>query len=180
MGETCRLTDSVSYAGCWAKTVSVESQWLVQGVVVISPIVSCLASCIVLTDIFGLVLLKAGLPPAVYENRNLVITLLSSFVLYPLCILKDLSALKSVSVLGVFGPLVAMGALAYRIFDRSYFTGGKFFTAVVPKVQAGVAAAAGAVAAKGGAGIVGTLSKYFILASLLSYCFVTHYNVSEK
>ena len=183
VGETCRMTDSTSYAGCWAKTVSEESQWLVQAVVVISPIVSCLASCIVLTDIFGLVLLKAGMPASVYENRNLVITLLSSLVLYPLCILKDLSALKSVSVLGVFGHLVAMSALSIRIWDRSYFQGGKFFSAIVPKVQEGIAAAAAVAVAKGSQtgikAVFKSLSKWFILASLLSYCFVTHYNVSH-
>ena len=164
------MTDSVTYAGAWSKTVSPESQWLVQSVVVISPIVSCLASSIVLTDILGLVLLKLGLPASVYGNRNVVIGILSSCVLYPLCILKDLSALKSVSVLGVAGHLVAMGALALRIFDKSYFTGGKFFA------PAAASASAGAVTQAAKAG----LSKWFVLASLLSYCFVTHYNVSAN
>lgn len=164
------MTDSVTYAGAWAKTVSPESQWLVQSVVVISPIVSCLASSIVLTDILGLVLLKLGMPSSVYGNRNVVIGILSSCVLYPLCILKDLSALKSVSVLGVAGHLVAMGALALRIMDKSYFQGGKFFA----PAAAAATASAGAVTQAAKAG----LSKWFVLASLLSYCFVTHYNVS--
>ena len=163
------MTDSVSYAGAWSKTVSPESQWLVQSVVVVSPIVSCLASTIVLTDILGLVLLKIGMPASIYGNRNLVIGILSTCVLYPLCILKDLSALKSVSVLGVAGHLVAMGALALRIYDKSYFPGGKFFSAVAAASSTATTAAAS----------VGTaaLSKWFVLASLLSYCFVTHYNV---
>lgn len=166
------MTDSVTYAGAWSKTVSPESQWLVQSVVVISPIVSCLASSIVLTDILGLVLFKIGMPASVYANRNVVIGILSSCVLYPLCILKDLSALKSVSVLGVAGHLVAMGALAMRIFDKSYFEGGKFFA----PAAAAATASAGAVTQVAKAG----LSKWFVLASLLSYCFVTHYNVSTN
>ena len=178
------MTDSTTYAGAWSKTVSPESEWLVQSVVVVSPIVSCLASTIVLTDILGLVLLKLGMPASVYGNRNLVIGILSTCVLFPLCILKDLSALKSVSVLGVAGHLVAMGALSLRVRDKSYFAGGKFFTAPAAAAVSAAGAAAGAVAgaAKAGvakAGIAG-LSKWFVLASLLSYCFVTHYNVSSN
>lgn len=173
------MTDSNTYAGAWSKTVSPESEWLVQSVVVISPIVSCLASSIVLTDILGLVLLKLGMPASVYGNRNLVIGILSTCVLFPLCILKDLSALKSVSVFGVAGHLVAMGALALRVRDKSYFAGGKFFTAPLATATATATAAAAGVAkasvAKGG---IAGLSKWFVLASLLSYCFVTHYNVS--
>ena len=164
------MTDSTTYAGAWSKTVSPESEWLVQSVVVVSPIVSCLASSIVLTDILGLVLLKLGVPASVYGNRNLVIGILSTCVLFPLCILKDLSALKSVSVLGVAGHLVAMGALSLRVRDKSYFAGGQYFTAPV------AGAAKANVAKVGFAG----LSKWFVLASLLSYCFVTHYNVSRR
>ena len=170
------MTDSTTYAGAWSKTVSPESEWLVQSVVAVSPIVSCLASSIVLTDILGLVLLKLGVPASVYGNRNLVIGILSTCVLFPLCILKDLSALKSVSVLGVAGHLVAMGALSLRVRDKSYFAGGQYFTAPVAAATA-VAGAAKASVAK--VGFVG-LSKWFVLASLLSYCFVTHYNVSRR
>jgi hypothetical protein len=170
------MTDSTTYAGAWSKTVSPESEWLVQSVVVVSPIVSCLASSIVLTDILGLVLLKLGMPASVYGNRNLVIGILSTCVLFPLCILKDLSALKSVSVLGVAGHLVAMGALSLRVRDRSYFAGGKFFTAPVATATAVAGVAKASVEKVGLAG----LSKWFVLASLLSYCFVTHYNVSVE
>jgi Transmembrane amino acid transporter protein len=168
VGETCRLTDSSTYAEAWSKSVSSSSQWIVQTFLVIAPIVSCLASSIVLTDIFTLVLRLVGLPSAVYGNRNLVITLLASVVLYPLCILKDLTALRSVSVFGIFGHMAAMAALGARVLDKSYFTGGRFYNAA--------AASAGA-AIQATTGFRATASKWLVLASLLSYCFVAHYNV---
>ena len=111
IGETCRLTNSSTYSEAWSNTVSTKSRWVVQLVVVIAPIVSCLANCIVLADIFRLLFQSLGFPVLVYENRNLVITLLSTFILYPLCIQKSFSGLKTISILGLLGHLTAMLAL---------------------------------------------------------------------
>ena len=180
VGETCRLTDSATYSEAWSKTVSANSQWIIQSVVVISPIVSCLASTIVLTDIFGLLLRLIGLPGSVYTNRNVVIGILATFVLYPLSILKDLSALKSVSLFGIAGHLTAMGALAVRILDKSYFPGGVFAAPLLaPKKAANAAKAASIAAQKAASAPGGNAAKWLVLASLLSYCFVTHYNAPK-
>jgi len=167
IGETCTITNSSTYGEAWGNTVSKGSQWIVQTVVVLAPIVSCLANTIVLTDILGLIMRSLGLPSVMYTNRNTVIAILGSIVLYPLCILKDLSALKSVSIIGLGGHLTAMAAFAIRLLDKSYTVGGKYYigsvaekAALLPKVVAPVI----------------DPSKWFILAALLSYCFVAHYN----
>lgn len=167
IGETCTITNSSTYGEAWGNTVSKGSQWIVQTVVVLAPIVSCLANTIVLTDILGLIMKSLGLPSIMYTNRNTVIAILGSTVLYPLCILKDLSALKSVSIIGLGGHLTAMAAFGIRLLDKSYAVGGKYYigsvaekAALLPKVTAPVI----------------DPSKWFILAALLSYCFVAHYN----
>ena len=49
LGKSCEMTNSTTYAEVWSKTVSKTSSWIVQGVTVVAPIVSCLASSIVLT-----------------------------------------------------------------------------------------------------------------------------------
>ena len=67
-------------------------------------------------------------------------------MLYPLSILKDLSALKSVSLFGIAGHLTAMGALAARVADKSYLPGGAFAPAAAAAAQAKAKAAAAAVA----------------------------------
>jgi hypothetical protein len=168
IGETCTITNSSTYGEAWGNTVSKQSQWIVQIVVVLAPIVSCLANTIVLTDILGRVMRSLGLPSVIYSNRNIVIAALGTFILYPLCILKDLSALKSVSIVGLGGHLTAMAAFAIRLLDKSYLPGGQYYAgsilekaSLLPKVVAPATI---------------DPSKWFILAALLSYCFVAHYN----
>lgn len=162
IGETCEFTDSFSYPEAWGNTVSMKSQWLVTSAIVVAPIVSCLANTIVLTDILGLILRSLGAAVSVYGNRNLVIGLLATCILFPLCSLEDLSALKSVSAFGILGQLVAMTTLLIRVYDKSYFVGGSFYSKPAASL---LTAAAGY-----------DHSKWFVLASLLSYCFVSHYN----
>ena len=98
IGESCGLTGASTYSEAWAKAVSDKTKWIVQAVVVIAAIVSCVANVIVLTDILKLLLKSVGVPVAIWGNRNLVISLLTTIVLFPLCIQTDLSALKSVCI----------------------------------------------------------------------------------
>eukprot|EP01038_Epipyxis_sp_PR26KG_P012274 gene12274-16460_t len=175
LGETCRLTESTNYSEAWSKTVSTNSRFIVQTIVTIAPIIGCLANIIVLHDVLKLLLQVIGMPISYYSNRVLVIATLSCGILYPICTLKDLSALKSVSVLGLAGQLAAMSAFAVRLFDKSYLPTGKYFaTSILGKTAQAVtsssATAATALASKSG------LSKWFVLASLLSYCYTAHYN----
>ena len=180
VGETCKMTESTSYGQAWGRTVSKGSEWLIQAVVTIAPIVSCLANSIVLTDILGLVYRALGAPAWMYSSRNTVIMLLSSTILYPLCIQKDLSALKSVSAFGILGHLSAMGALGIRVADKSYAAGGIFYKGSPLERAALLSSAAGAKAAGFAAPVLSppavAPAKLFVLASLLSYCFVCHYN----
>ena len=176
IGETCKMTESTTYGQAWGRTVSKGSEWLIQAVVTIAPIVSCLANCIVLTDILGLVYRALGAPAWMYTSRNAVIILLSTTILYPLCIQKDLSALKSVSAFGILGHLSAMGALGIRVVDKSYAAGGIFYPGSPLEKAALLSSAVGARAAAGVAAPVAAPAKFFVLASLLSYCFVCHYN----
>lgn len=161
IAETCKLMKCSTYGDAWGKTVSENSKWIIQAVVTIAPIVSCLANCIVLTDILGLVYRVLGAPLWMYSNRNTVIFLLSTTILYPLCVQKDLSALKSTSAFGIVGHLSAMAALGMRLKDGSYKAGGEFFKSSLQKSMLRPTE---------------DWSKMFVLASLLSYCFVCHYN----
>ena len=68
---------------------------------------------------------------------------------------------------GLFGHILAMGAIGYRIYDKSYTGTGRFATALQalpvvssPKID------------------MLSIGKWTTLASLLSYVMVTHYNVS--
>ena len=165
VGVTCELTGSKTYGEAWTKTISKDTYWIVQSILVIAPIVSCLANVIVLSDILALVMGTLMLPPAVFLNRNVVIAILGCTILYPLCIQRDLSRLKAVSLIGVLGHLIAMSAFAIRLYDGSYALGGTYHVGNEVLQSA----------SQGAVGI--DWSSWFVLASLLSYCFVTHYNV---
>lgn len=164
VGETCRLTRSSTYGEAWSNAVSPRSEWLIQAVTIIAPIISCLANTIVLTDILGLLLRFYGASEAIYGNRNLIILFLSSFILFPISILKDLTALKNVSVFGIFGHLLAMATIGYRLYDGSYEPGGLYYPSASNVLSSHRYSP----------------KNWFVLASLLSYCFVAHYNVSNN
>lgn len=177
VGETCRLTKSSTFGEAWSKTVSANSRWIVQFVITAAPIVSCVANTIVLSDVLKLILQVVGAPSWIYTSRPYIVLVLCTFILFPICIVKDLSTLKSVSVVGIVGQLTAMIALAIRLLDGSYKLGGKYYETANIGHQA-IAAANAATSSSGTVIEPFALSKWFILASLLSYCFVTHYNVS--
>lgn len=161
VGKACELSDSTTYAEAWGKVVSEESKWIVQLITTVAPMVSCLAANIVLADIFTMFVRTLGFPEAIWNNRKLMVGTLGGGILLPLCSLKDLSSLGSVSSFGLLGQAIAMMVLGIRLLDKTYNPGGIYNSitntaaAVVPTYNP---------------------SNWFVLASLLSYCFVTHYN----
>jgi amino acid permease len=96
-----------------------------------------------------------------------VISILFGAILFPLCKLKDFTALRNVSKLGLLGQLIATIAILVRYFDNSYRPGGAYFLK-----EAAFRTAIGTSA-------VPVWKSWFILASLLSYCFVAHYNAPK-
>jgi hypothetical protein len=60
-------------------------------------------------------------------SRTNVILALTATVLLPLCSLQSLNALAPFSLLGLGGTLYTAAFMAWRLFDKSYFPGGKFF-----------------------------------------------------
>jgi hypothetical protein len=175
IGEVCRITKSKTYSEAWSKSVSPKTKWLPQVVLTLAPIIGCLANVIVLTDVLTRLLRVLNIPVMFSDNRAAVVGLLCSVILFPICIIKDLSGLKAVSLLGLGGQAIATIILLWRVLDGSYARNGRFLSSsnigfiaklyiqsgATPEITSG-----------------GDLSKWFVLASLLSYCFVTHYNVS--
>lgn len=192
LGETCKITKSKTFGEAWGKSISPKTQWIPQFVVTMSPMISSLANIIVLTDVFTLFLKVIGLPMTIYSNRLIVISLLLSFVLFPICTVKNLSGLKNVSLIGLTGQFIAMISLFLRLLDGSYRSGGKYFETanigakakeLITKTTSSSLSSTlsnmrQVLSTSSGAGL--ETSKLFVLASLLSYCFVTHYNVSPS
>ena len=68
--------------------------------------------------------------PALFCRPNPWIILMSVVVLFPLSLLRDLSALAFGSVVGNAGTLFTAMFTLFRLADGSYAPGGKFHTAI--------------------------------------------------
>lgn len=190
--ETCRLLNANSYDDCWGKSISIKSKWIIQGVVSFAPLIGIIANTIVLTDIFSSVLQSIGGYFAIIANtRNYVTILLCTLIIYPLCSLKDLSAMKSASIFGLIGNIVSMIALGIRAYDKSYLLGGLYApvaaaisttttaistTTTATSILPASAAATGAIQLTTSIAKDSVVFQWAVFASLLSYCYVTHYN----
>lgn len=166
--ETCRISGASSYGECWAENVSKDTRWIVEGIISLGPMIGCLSNTIVLTDLFGGIMQSMKIPGVIYNSRTTVAMLISTVILYPLCSLQNLSALQGTSLLGLVGQLIAMFAVGVRVMDKSYLPGGVY--AALSAVQNSAPAAR--IASPG-------IFKWFIFTSLLSYCYVAHYNAPK-
>lgn len=176
LSEVCRITNSPTYPEAWARTVGPSTKFIVSFVIVMAPIIACLSNTIVLTEALGTLLSVFGAPASIAGNRNAVIALLSSVVFYPLCVKQNLGNLKNASLFGIFGHLTALGVMAKRAFDGSYAAGGAYYAG---SAMEAAALAAAKTKGKAVAAAAPSLSAYFVVASMVSYCIVSHYNTAK-
>lgn len=166
IGRVCAATGASSYGDAWAKTVGEKTSWMPTGSCTAKTFFACMAYSIIVGDIFSDVL-KAFGAPALLSARTNILCLVSTTVLLPLCLLKDLSALSYTSILGVLGTAYTAVVMAIRYFDRSYLEGGRFF--------AGLAENAKPVFS----GTAALNPLVLILVSMLSTAFVAHFNAPK-
>ncbi len=113
--------------------------------------------------------------PALLQRSNPWICLLSPFVLLPLSLMKDLSALAVGSLIGTCGTLYTALFMSLRAIDGTYAPGGKFYALLEPSMRPAFAAAAG-----GGASAPPLINlSIFVLVSMLASAYVAHYNAPK-
>ena len=89
---------------------------------------------------------------------------------------KDLGNLKYASAFGLLGHLSALGVLLKRAFDGSYAVGGQYYAGSAMEAAAKAMAKSKVAAA---ATTAFPSSAYLVVASMVSYCIVTHYNTAK-
>ncbi|CAM9563096.1 unnamed protein product [Scytosiphon promiscuus] len=166
IGRVCAATGASSYGDAWAKTVGRKTSWLPTSSCTAKTFFACMAYSIIVGDVFSDVLTAFG-APAILAARTNILCLVSTTVLLPLCLLKDLSALSPTSILGVLGTVYTATVMGIRYFDNSYAEGGRFF--------AGLASNARPVFSGTGA----MNAQALILVSMLSTAFVAHFNAPK-
>jgi len=172
IGRACRLHDVRTFSDAWGKSVGPKSAVVISSVITLKTFFSCLAFSIIIGDSFSSIFKSFGLP-AVLTTRTNVILGLTSLVIFPLCLLKNLDALKTTSIMGLGGIVYCALFMAVRLVDGSYRgPNGRFFKdisdAVKPSFNQRVTTAAAS-----------SSHAIFVLISMLSTAFVAHYNAPK-
>lgn len=86
-------------------------------------------------DLFGSLISGIDAIPPMFRKRWSVLLLLHAFPILPLCLKKDLSALRYSSMTGLVGILYTIFFVGKRLVDGSYAKGGKFFALMPSRLQ---------------------------------------------
>jgi amino acid permease len=165
IGRVCAYTEARSYREAWEKSVSTTSGWVPAAACFLVTLGSVLAYSMILSDTIPQ-LVKAFTGFAITRTQALLS--LTSFVLLPLCLMKDLSSLAPFSLLGIAGMTWVTISMTIRFFDGTYSVGGKFYEQLSPQF----------VPSFEKVGILDMVSNpnIFLLISMLATSFMAHYS----
>lgn len=163
-------TRSTSIGELWANIIGPKTKWVAD----LAVLSLCFGCCIFYSafagDIFGALSQAMGVS-GILGRRWVVLALVSSLCLLPLCLLEDLSALQFSSVLGVAGIAYTLLFHALRAVDGSYAPGTALVKELGPRLLPRWS--------------LGRSSKFslwnlnsgaFVLVNMLCVAFLAHYN----
>lgn len=116
IGRVCAYTGAKSYREAWSKTVGEGSSWIPAWSTTCKTFLACLAFSMVLADTFSS-LLETG--------RNQTLLTVTTMILVPLCLMKNLKSLAPFSLIGVMGMAFTAFAMTVRWLDGSYSMAGE-------------------------------------------------------
>jgi len=167
IGKACDIHKTKSFSEAWSKSVSPKTSSIISFMITFKTFFACLAYSIIIGDSFSSLAKSLNVPDILSSRSNVIIGITSSIVL-PLCLLKNLDALKYTSMLGLSGIVYCAIFLAIRLFDGSYSPGGQYFKSIAESMRPSFN--------KHGTHLN---SSIFILISMMSTAFVAHYNAPK-
>ena len=111
IGRVCAYTGATSYREAWSRSMGDKTSWIPAWSATLMTFGACLAYSMVLADTFAALL---------GTNRHPTLVAVTTAVLLPLCLLKNLKSLAPFSLLGVMGMAYTAIAMAIRFLDGSY------------------------------------------------------------
>jgi len=170
IGRVCSFTGGTSYRDVWANTLSSSTSWIPAATCTFQTTVASLAYSMILADTCTNLLQTAGIA----ASRTTSLLGITSLVLLPLCLLKNLSSLAPFSLLGSLGMGYTTIAMAIRYFGKTYALGppaGKFVSSISsPSLMPSFGS-------KGASSVVSP--SVFILISMLSTAYMSHFNAPK-
>ena len=116
IGESCRLTGEMDFKGLWARTLSPSTTYIVDLIIALM----CSGASIIYSGVLGDVSKELLNAVGVSSNRGKNILLITIGVLFPLSLIKNLSALAFTSILGFASILYTVVFIVVRALDGSY------------------------------------------------------------
>lgn len=163
IARVCKMTGATSYADAWDKTRGTRTSW----VVALSSALDCfmgnLSYSMILADSIRDLLSTFSITTT--RTRSLIGV--TTLILLPLCLVKNLSTLAPFSLLGIIGMAYTSFAIGIRYFGGAYAAGGRFLPDIASSLQPtfGTTGASGVMSANS-----------LILVCMLSTAYIAHFN----
>jgi amino acid permease len=126
--------DANNIGELWSKLINPKTRWIAE----LSVFSLCFGCCIFYSafigDIFGALCSSMGFT-GIFAKRWVSLAVLSAGVLFPLCMLEDISALQFSSLLGVVGILYTVAFHVKRMFDNTYAPGSDILQTIATKLH---------------------------------------------
>jgi amino acid permease len=166
IGRVCCLTNTTSFRDAWSASIGPKTSWIPALSVTLKTFCAVLAYSMILADTFQSLAVTAGFA----LSKQAILLTITGALLFPLCLLKNLSSLAPFSLLGTLGMVYTAIAMAIRYFGKAYVGSGRFAT----DLPSALRPAFGTV---GAAGVWNPATS--ILVGMLSTAYMAHFNAPK-
>jgi amino acid permease len=168
LARVSAMTGAISYSDAWEKTRGKSTSWMIAFSSALDCFAGNLTYSMVLADTFQALLSAIGIIGVTRTNALLGLT---SLVLLPLCLVKNLTALAPFSLIGIMGMLYTTFAIGVRYFGGAYAVttvpAGKLLSSLPLHMHPSF----------GSTGAMGAVSpKSLLLVCMLSTAYIAHFN----
>jgi Transmembrane amino acid transporter protein len=164
IGRICQRTQTTSYSDAWDVAVGKKYAPLIAFSCFIDCFAGNLSYSMILADTIKNLFASCGYT----ITRTNALLSVTSLVLVPLCLLKNLNSLAPFSLLGIIGMLYTTAAMGIRYFGKAYAVGGTYYATQLIQPVFGTAGASAALS-----------PSSLILACMLSNAYIAHFNAPK-
>jgi len=163
IARVCKMTGATSYADAWDKTRGTKTAWIVALSSALDCFMGNLSYSMILADSIRDLLSTFS----IVTTRTRSLIGVTTLILLPLCMVKNLATLAPFSLLGITGMAYTSFAIGMRYFGGAYAEGGRFAADVAANLQPSF----------GTVGASGVMSpNSLILVCMLSTAYIAHFN----
>eukprot|EP00562_Extubocellulus_spinifer_P002481 CAMPEP_0178475586 /NCGR_PEP_ID=MMETSP0696-20121128/3193_1 /TAXON_ID=265572 /ORGANISM="Extubocellulus spinifer, Strain CCMP396" /LENGTH=542 /DNA_ID=CAMNT_0020102873 /DNA_START=109 /DNA_END=1737 /DNA_ORIENTATION=+ len=119
IAKACELTGENDFKGIWSKTLGSDTKYLVDLFILFQCFASTVVYSGILGDVWTPIFKSVGMPDSINRRKSNIVAL-ATLVLYPLSLIKDLSALAFTSILGFSAVAYTVFFIIVRSLDGTY------------------------------------------------------------